>query len=396
MTPPLQRRAASPLRVAFCLDSLDTGGTELNAVRTAERFDPARVQVEFFVLSARGALLPRVRDAGIPLHEIPVRGVASARTFRLAAAFAARLRRERFDVVHSHDIYNNMIVVPWARMAGLPLVIASRRWWTETNHPLHSRLNRWSYRFAHRVLANSESVGRLVVAEGIDPRKVVVVPNFVDDAAFAPPDAPSLAAMRHELGLAAVDEAVGVVANLHAIKDHATLLRAVALLLPVHPRLRLVLVGDGVERERLVGLAASLGITQRVVFAGRRPHQPSPQWAFALAVLSSRGEGFPNAIVEAMAARRPLVATSVGGVPDVVVHGETGLLVPPADPARLAEAIGQLLNDPQQAKAMGEAGATRARELFHAARVVDRLQDVYEQALGRRAEPQEAASPVAG
>ena len=383
MTASRPRRGAPPLRVAFCLDNLDTGGTELNAVRTAEHFDPARVHVEFFVLSSRGALLPRVQDAGFPVHEIGVRGVVSPRTWRLAAALAARLKRERFDVVHSHDIYDNMIVVPWARMAGLPLVIASRRWWTETNHPLHAHLNRWSYRFAHRVLANSESVGRLVIEEGIAPQKVVVVPNFVDDAAFDRPDAQACAAMRRELGLGAGDLAIGVVANLHAIKDHATLLQAMARLSSSHANLRLVLVGDGVERERLQALAASLGITDRVIFAGRRPHQPSPHWVFDVAVLSSRGEGFPNAIVEAMAAGRPLVATAVGGVPDVVVNGVTGSLVPPASPAQLADAIDELLRNPMRAREMGEAGARRARERFRAAHVVGRLQEVYEAALAR-------------
>ncbi|MEO7964424.1 MAG: glycosyltransferase [Gemmatimonadaceae bacterium] len=378
---PAERR--DPLRVAFCLDTLETGGTELNAVRTAEHFDPARVRVEFFALAARGPLVERVKKAGFPLHELPVRGVLSPQTVRVAATFAARLLRERFDVVHAHDIYTNMILVPWARIAGLPLVIASRRWWTETNHPLHARVNRLAYRFAHRVLANSESVGKLVEREGVPARRVMVVPNFVDDAAFAMPDAKYLTAMRRELSLSESDDVVGIVANLHAIKDHAMLLRATAILLPQHPRLKVVLIGDGAERERLEAQSRELGIQSAIVFAGKRPHLPTPHWLFSLSVLCSRGEGFPNSIVEAMAAGRAMVATAVGGVPDVIVDGETGTLVPTGDAVRLAQALDALLRNPQLAKQMGDAGARRAREVFNADRVVRRLESLYYEALGR-------------
>lgn len=375
------RRA--PIRVAFCLDSMETGGTELNAVRTAEHFDPARVRVDFFALRMHGPLVQRVRDSGFSVEEIPVKGLISAKTLRLAASFARRLRRERYDVLHAHDVYTNSILVPWARLAGIPLVVASRRWWTETNHPLHTLTNRLSYRFAHAVLANSESVGRLVVQEGVPANKVVVIPNFVEDAAFVPPPREFLDGLNREWGIGEGDEVVGIVANLHSIKDHATLLRAAALLHPSHPRLKVVLVGDGSERERLEAQAHEAGLRDVVIFAGKRPHHPSPHWRFTLSVLSSRGEGFPNSIVEAMAAGRALVATAVGGVPDVVVDGETGILVPSGDAGRLAEAVSALLRDPARAASMGEAGARRARETFNANRVVRRLEEFYDLRLTR-------------
>lgn len=377
----MARRA--PLKVAFGINTFETGGTELNAVRTAEHLDPERVRVEFVCMADRGPLAQRVRDAGFIVHEVPIRGVISTTTTPLAIKFAARLKRERFDVFHSHDIYTNMVLVPWARLYGVPLVIASRRWWTETNHPLHVHLNRLSYRFAHCVLANSESVGKLVEREGVPQRKVAVIPNFVDDAAFDTPDPGRLEALRRDLSLENGDEVVGIVANLHTIKDHASLVRAAAILLPSHPRLKVVLVGDGVERQRLEAQVESAGLQDHVVFAGRRPHSPSPHRLFDVSVLCSRGEGFPNSIVEAMAAERPMVATAVGGVPDVVVDGVTGVLVPPGDSEQLAASIDRLLRDRATAQRMGAAGAQRAREAFNAQRVVRRLEELYDERSGR-------------
>lgn len=369
------------LRVAFCIDSFDVGGTELNAVRTAERFDRTRVHIEFFCLSARGPLLERVQRDGFRVHTVTVKGFMSLATVRAGWRFARQLRRERFDIVHSHDIYTNIALVPWARMAGVPLVLASRRWWTETNRLAHRSLNRWSYRLAHRVLANSESVGQLVVSEGVPIGKVCVVPNFVDESAFLPPPDSFVDDVRAELGLTVHHIVIGIVANLHAIKDHSTLLRASALLVSEFPNLRIVFVGDGVERERLLHLSESLGLGSHVIFAGRRPHQPSMHWLFDVAVLCSRGEGFPNSIVEGMAAGRPLVATAVGGVHDVIVDGETGLLVRPGDPEAIASAIRYVLSDRARAIAMGRAGSRRARALFYSDRVIALLDQSYRDAL---------------
>lgn len=368
-------------RVVFALDTFEVGGTELNAIRTAERLDRDRFAVEFVCLAARGPLLARVRDAGFPVKEFAIGSLVSAAAVREGGRLWRWLRREGIDVFHAHDIYSNIWGVPIARAARVPLVIASRRWWLETNRPAHVWLNRWAYDLAHRVLANSPSVGRLVEREGVPPGRVLVVPNFIEDHAFAPPGDAFIGRHRAELGIADGDEVVGIVANLHAIKDIATMVRAVARLAPGRPRLKLVLVGDGAERERLLALAASLGVASHVIFAGRRPAQPSMHWLFSVSVLCSRGEGFPNSVVEAMAAGRPVVATAVGGVPDAVVEGETGFLVEPGDDAALARQVALLLDDPPRARAMGEAGVRRAHALFGEREVMQILEAAYVSAL---------------
>lgn len=365
-------------RVAYCLDSFDPGGTELNAVRTIEQIDRTRFDVSFIVLSDRGPLAQRARDAGVPIHAFPLGGFFTPQGLLAGRALVAHLRRERIDILHAHDIYSNIFAVPCARIAGVPLVIASRRWWHAANRRIYLALNRVTYRLAHRVLANSESVGRLVVGEGVRAERVVVIPNFVEDYAFERPSDATLDSWRTELGVAPDDEVVGIVANLHAIKDHATLLRAFPSVLAERPRARLVVVGEGVEREPLERLATTLGVRERIILAGRRPQRPTMHWLFDVSVLCSLGEGFPNSVVEAMAAERPLVVTAVGGVPDVVVEGETGFMVAPSAPDQLARRIVDLLRDSPLRKRMGEAGAKRARTEYHASRVIQRLEGFYE------------------
>lgn len=371
-------------RVAFCLDSFDMGGTEFNAVRTAEEVDRSRYEISFIALSDRGPLAERVRAAGFPIHVFPLNGFFSVQMLRSARRLVRHLREARIDVVHAHDIYSNIFAVPCARLAGVPMVIASRRWWHAANRAVYLTLNRATYHLAHHVLANSEAVGRLVVDEGMPQSRVTVVPNFVEEFAFAAPPDSVLAGWRAECGIAPDDEVVGIIANLHAIKDHGTLLRALSRVLAERPHVRLVIVGDGEDRPALEALARSLGVHPRVSFAGRRPQRPSMHWLFDVSVLASQGEGFPNSIVEAMAAGRPVVATAVGGVPDVVIDGATGALVPPASPERLADALLVMLRDPARRAAMGAAGAKRARSHFHASAVVQRLQSFYDDFLARR------------
>ena len=144
-----------------------------------------------------------------------------------------------------------------------------------------------------------------------------------------------------------------------------------------------MLVGDGSERVALESLAGELGIGEAVTFAGTRPHRPNPHHLFDLSVLSSISEGFPNSVVEAMAAARPIVATRVGGTPDAIADGVTGVLVPPRDPAALAAGISRMLERPEEAAQMGAAAREAARTSYSQAAVMARLLSLYEE-LARR------------
>jgi hypothetical protein len=158
---------ASPrrIRVAYCLDSFAIGGTELNAVRTAEALDPDRIELCVLHLQTHGPLRSRYERLGVRMTHVPIRNLYSPRTAVQGMRLARLLRRWNVDVVHSHDIYSNIFVVPWARIFSRCSIIASRRWWYEVPRPELVTVNRWSSLLAHRVLANSSGVAKLLARE---------------------------------------------------------------------------------------------------------------------------------------------------------------------------------------------------------------------------------------
>jgi L-malate glycosyltransferase len=378
------------IRVVSCIDNMRVGGTELNAVRTAERLDRNRFDLSVVCLSEEGPLRERYRSAGIPVQEFSIHSLYGAHTLQQGFRLGSYLREIGAEIVHAHDVYSNVFSAVWARLFGVPVVIASRRWWKHVPRAAHGIGNRLSYLMAHRILANSEAVAHLLTtSEHVSARRVFVIPNFVDDATFESIDQAARCRMRAELDCAEGDFVVGSISRLHPVKDLSSLLRAVHTLASRWPTLRLVLVGDGECRAPLEAEAAALGIADRVRFAGMRPQEPNLHAAFDISVCCSLSEGFPNSVVEAMAAGRPVVATNVGGIPDAVEHDRTGLLVEVGDSTRLADAIELLLNDPEKRRRFGDAGRELARERFSATRVMAKLESTYEQlvhhALGKRA-----------
>jgi glycosyltransferase involved in cell wall biosynthesis len=288
------------------------------------------------------------------------------------------------DVVHSHDMYSNVFGTFWARAAGTPVVLSSRRWDVFASRA-YAVANRIAYRRSDCVVANSPAVARIVRSqEGVAEDRIAVVPNFADDAAFVAPRPEERARLLAELGVPRDALVIGVVANLTPIKDHATFLRAVARLAPAWPSLHAVLVGDGECRATLVARAREAGIADRVHFAGLRPNVPNLHHLFDVSALTSVSEGFPNSLVEAMAAGRPVVATAVGGVVDAVEDGVTGLLAPAGDDGRLAALTASLLEQPVRRRAMGAEAHRRARERYSADAAIGSLETLYESLVAQR------------
>jgi glycosyltransferase involved in cell wall biosynthesis len=358
------------------------GGTETNAIRTAEALDRARVRLTVFAMRPEGPMRPRYAAAGVPVVATPpVATLVAPHTARQVWRLARLFREQRVDLVHCNDVYTNWVAGLAARVARLPL-ITSKRWIGGQRR--HLQLSRLAYRLSTRVLANSEGVAHTLVAgDGVPRGRVVVVPNFVEDEAFARAGDDALRATRAAWGAPSGGPVVGCVARLRAEKGQATLLRAAARLRARWPDLVVLLVGDGPSEAELRALAGELGIEDRVCFAGHRPNLPNPNQLFDVSVLASDHEGFPNTVVEAMAAGRPVVASDVGGVPDAVRHEETGLLVPPRDVAGLEAAISRVLADPAWAAGLGARGREIAWDQFRTERVMTRLIGTYAALVGR-------------
>jgi glycosyltransferase involved in cell wall biosynthesis len=289
--------------------------------------------------------------------------------------FLRLLRREGIEVVHTHDLYSNIFAAPWARLAGCR-VIASRRWLDAVPRPGLVPLNRWSYRYAHRVVVNSSMVARLMIdTERVPAARVVELPNFLEERAFHHVAAEVRSARRHSWGVPQGAFVVGTVANLTPVKNHAMVLRALQRL---DEDVHLVLIGAGPSRRALEDLARELRVDGRVHFVGQLVEAQNLHQFFDVSVLCSRSEGFPNAVIEALAAGCPVVATPVGGVPEVITDRQTGLLVPVDQPQALAASVQELRRDAALRKRLSEAGLARARGKYHQTLVIARLEALYQ------------------
>lgn len=363
-----------PVRVMHLLNRMEIGGTELNALRTAELLDRRRVELEVAILGPDGPLLAPYERLGIPIHRLSIRNLYGVGAMAEAHRFASILRDRRIEVLHCHDVYANIFGAAAGRLAGVR-VVASRRWWKRTPRRGLLPVNRLAYSLAHRVVANTPAVARMLSDdEHVPAARITVVPNFLEEAAFTPVPRSH---WEQEPGLEAIPDGVllvGAVGRLNAVKDLGTLVRAAALL---PPSVHVALVGDGPDREALESLVASLSLTDRVHFLGERPARPSFHHRFDISTLTSVSEGLPNSVLEAMAAGKPVVASSVGGVPDLVTHGQTGLLFQPGDVPALAGHLNFLLASKAERERLGHNACLHVAAEYSADAVLSSLCHLY-------------------
>jgi glycosyltransferase involved in cell wall biosynthesis len=337
------------------------------------RLDPRRFAVHVLCLRREGAWLPRVEAHALSVTAFPVRSLKSPATFGQMAAIARWLRREGIQVVHSCDLYANIIVLPAAALARVPVRIGSRR---GIASPVAVRgmlpLQRLAFAAAHIVVANSNAAAAQVAHEGVAARNVTVIPNGIDLGALPP--IPYRTPMT----------VVTTVANLRRGKGHDVLLRAAARVLARNGSVRFRLVGDGPLRPALEEQARELGIASAVEFAGHRDDVAAVLQASDAFAFPSLMEAFPNGLMEAMAVGLPVVATSVGGIPELVSHDETGLLVKPGDAHDLADGILRLLDQPARARAYGEAARRAIASRYSFERMVGDFDALYVAELAAR------------
>lgn len=381
MAPSVQWAPHRPIRIAYCIDTMEVGGTELNALRTVERLDPSQFAITVISIQPHGPLAKRYEAAGVTVLGFPLTSLYAPGTALQGFRLARWLRRERIDILHCHDLYANLFGAPWGRAAGVRAVVTSRRW----IHPLRNRqleiANRLAHRLGHWVWVNSVAVASEVTKDGVAIDHILRVPNFVGESAFTDLSHATKLRLRAELGVPADALVIGCIARLHPIKDHVTLLGALGPLCRQWPQLHVILVGDGECRGALETRAASLGIQDRVHFAGIRPNDPNLHFLFDISTLTSTGEGFPNSLVEAMAAGRPVVATRVGGNVDAV-RATTGILVEPRSSEQLTNAFAQLLADDSLRRRMGAAAQHLARREYHAESVIPLVERTYRKLAG--------------
>ncbi len=383
-------RQAGRVRVVTFVDFLSCfGGAEHLALLIATRLDPDRFEsilsVSRWPLTGPWKDDPSAQQALDILQASPSRFLPLARRrkvdIRALYRLARFLRDERVDVLHSHKFGSNVWGTLVGRIARVPVVLAHEHTWSYEGQPLRRFLDRELIaRGATRFIAVSrEDRRRMSEIEGIDPSRTLFIPNGVLSS-----PAPSGRDVRAELGIGADAPVLGAVGVLRAQKALHVLLRAIPPLRERWPDVRVLVVGDGPERAAWQQLAKELHVDDAVLFLGHRGDVPDVLRALDVAVSCSDFEGSPLAVMEYMDAALPIVATAVGGVPDLIEDGVHGLLVGRGDSPALAGAAAELLGDPERSRAMGARARERRRTEFDIDTLVHRLEDLYLELLAER------------
>ena len=382
-------------RVAHVITRLIIGGAQENTLASvAEHQRRGRFAADLVLgptEGPEGTLVPEARAQGVePQLVSSLRREVNPVLDPIALSSLVRVfRRGKYDVVHTHSSKAGILARLAARMARVPVVVHTVHGWGfhERQRPLvrhaYVLLERWCAGFTDALITVTPRDAERGLSLGIGREDLyTTIRSGIDVARFGSPER-SREAVRTELGLAADAPVVVSVMRLSPQKAPLDLLEATALLVREVPAARIVIVGDGRLRQDVEARSRALGLDDRVTLTGLRQDVPELLAAADVLALCSLWEGLARVIPQAMAAGLPVVATAIDGSAEAVTDGETGILVPPDDPATLAAALSTVLRNPQCARAMGEAGRSRVAE-FDVHRMVDDIEALYVRCLDLR------------
>ncbi len=362
------------IKVIYLITGVNVGGAEKLVLDTVRNLDTK--QFEPVVVSlVGGELLAEFQGSGIRIYDL---GMTRRWPFAGMWRLWRVLKKEKPKILHTHLIHADFLgrVLGW--LCGIPIIITTLHMVEDARRrfPYHS-LDRFAARFNTALIAVSEIVKKDIVnLEKLDSNKITVIRNAVAD--LYPVNPRRAQALRKQLNVKPGDILVGVVSRLEIPrKGHHVLIKALAQLVLQHPHLHCAVIGDGLGREELQLQVEQLGLNAHVTFVGTQHNIPEWLQALDIFVLPSLHEGFPMAIIEAMAAGRPIVATRVGGVGELIEHRREGLLIKPDDVSDLVEAINGLILDSELRACLGKSARQRFQQHFEISRVIEATQRIY-------------------
>jgi glycosyltransferase involved in cell wall biosynthesis len=381
--------------VLFIIDSFEQGGSERQAMQLLRQLHHSgQCRVHLACLQNRGSLRAEADQLGIgEIHEYALNSFYDLNFARQLRRLGHFIREKEIDVVHTHCFYTNIFGMTGAFLAGVRARVTSKGETDGFRTPMQKHAERIAFRLSHRVIANCLVVQNQLIREGVSPAKIIQHYNGLDIERLK-----VRAGLRREEALAAFSlpserRYISIVANLrNPVKDHPMFLRAAARVRAAVPDAGFVIAGEGELMESLRELAVQLGIKDDVFFIGRCDRVADLLFASDIGVLSSKAEGFANAILEYMAAGLPVVATDVGGAREAIAEGETGYTVASGDDEKMADRIIELLDEPKRACAMGERGKLIAAEKFSCDRHLQNTLELYDELLST---PKPAPSRIA-
>lgn len=363
-------------RVCYVIPSLQVGGTERQLLALMKGLIRNH---ELTVVCTReaGALVGDARRMGVYVHELNGSG---GWDFTMRRRIRHIFRSHRPDVVHTFMFGFDLAANRAARETGVPVVISSRRQLATWKKPRHIRVQRKANQLVDCIVANSNAVAEFAAAqEGLEIDRYRVIPNGIDADAFV--SAADLHQVRLRFKIPFHTQVVGMVANFSPVKDHAFFLAIAEELMRRRADVHFLLVGSGPLRDEVMTRIRKQGWTDRFTRVAAIEEVPDLYNVMSVSVLCSKVEGFPNAVIESMAAGRPVVAAAVGGIPEVIEDGVTGRLVQTRTATAFADAIEQVLDREKESAAMAARAAVYVRSTLNMDRMVDAYRDLYREML---------------
>lgn len=370
------------IKIVYVITSTGVGGAEKILYHTATGMDCNRYEISVCSLKKKGVIAEELAKRGIEVHCLHMANKEGFIGWFSSAMALFKLlpylRSLRPEIVHSFLFRANILARIAGFLAGVPIVISSIRVMGGEKRYYHY-LERITSFMVNHYLTVSESVKKYVIQNSKIPvKKISVIYNGMDikrDHYLQEHE------VKKPFAIEDGDRILVTVGRLHKQKGHCFLFQAVSKIQKEISSVKLIVVGEGEEGNNLKNLAESLDLTDNIIFAGLRDDVEKILPMAEIFVLPSLWEGMPNVLLEAMNAGNPVIATKVGGIPELVLHGKTGILVPPNDSNALAKAIVNLLHHKLQAKKMGEAGRTRVEEHFTISKTVVETESIYQKLL---------------
>lgn len=370
--------------VLHLVDSFNTGGSERQAVQLVRLLhESGRYRVHVACLNSEGVLADEARrNSSSEVQEYRLSSFYDGNMARQLKRFAHFLKEQEIQIVQTHDFYTNIFGMLGSRIAGTPVRLGFRGETTGIRTGMQKRIERLSYRLAHAVVANSGAVKDQLIREGVPGQKIEIIYNGVTVDTMRELSTIERNCILSRLGLPVDRPLVTLVANMRLpVKDHPTFLRAARRIKTRFPSAAFVLAGDGPLTGEIKALTEELGLAADVFFTGTCTDVARLLAVSKIGVLSSRAEGFSNAMLEYMAASLPAVVTDVGGAREAITEGQSGYIVAPGDDAAMADRIVELLRDPESARRIGEAGRDAVEQGFSCSVRLARTEEFYDRLL---------------
>ncbi len=366
-------------RVCFVIPTLAVGGTERQLVQLIHGLTPD-FEITVICTGHEGPLATDVRRMGAEVYSLEA---GSGWSVMVRRRIQNIFRAHRPDVVHAFLFGFDYPAVRAARNAGVPVVVSGRRQLAHWKKARHIRLQRRANAYVDRIVANCGAAADFAAQqEDADRGKYDVIHNGIEADAFISDADPDETLLR--LGIPDNRHIVGIVANFSPVKDHALFLEMAGELMARRDDVHFLMVGGGPRRKEIMRTVRHRGWAGRFTRYAASDDVADLYAIMSAMVLCSKSEGSPNAVLEAMAARRPIVAAKVGGVPELIAHEQTGLLVHSRNPSDFADAVDRLLSNPEEAAAMGDAAGELVRREFTMATMVRAHRDLYLNLLARQ------------